>query len=217
MSNRMTGVVAAALGVLVAVGLVLLIMTLAGGDDDATAVTTTTTFPASTTAAPTTSAADTTSTAAITTTAALTTTTAAATTITEVPFSGDVAAKNCPATGSPSAERVTDIRVGEHAGYTRIVFDFSGDVPACYVAQLDPNTISVLIWGVSTTTPYDGGIFGADGILEVDQGSVDRVRDGGMGGGSGEWTFTIHTTTGNRPFSIFTLDDPARLAVDVGD
>jgi hypothetical protein len=213
MSNRMTGVVAAGLGVLVAVGLVLLLMTLTGGDDDGTALTTTS--PTTTTVAPTTTAAVTTTTTAATTTAAVTTT--AATTTTAAPFSGDVAAKNCPTAGTPNAASVTDIRVGEHSGYTRIVFDFSGDVPACYVAQLDPNTISVLVWGVSWTTPYAAGIFGPGGILEVDLGSVDRVRDGGMGGGSGEWAFTIHTTTGDRPFSIFTLDDPARLAIDIGD
>lgn len=214
MSNKMTGVVAAALGVLVAIGLVLLIMNLTG-DDDGSALTvassTTVTTAASTTTLPpaTTVTTSPPATAATTTTAAPTTTTAA-------PFAGDLSAKDC-VSGFPNAVGVTDIRIGEHDGFTRIVFDFAGDVPACYVSQLDPNTISVLVWGVSWTTPFAAGIFDGSGILEVDLGSVDRVRDGGMGAGSGEWTFLIHTNTGNRPFSIFTLDDPARLAIDIGD
>jgi len=215
MSNKMTGFLAAGLGVLVAIGLVLIVMKLTGGDDNSALTAPSTTV---TTLAPTTTAAETTTTAAATTTIAATTTTAAATTTTtEAPFQGDLSAKNCSTSGTPNAAMVTDIRAGEHSGYTRIVFNFSGDLPACYVNQLDPNTISVLVWGVSWTTPFAAGIFDGAGVFEVDLGSVDKVRDAGMGGGSGEWTFYIHTTTGGRPFSILTLDGPARLVVDVGD
>jgi hypothetical protein len=214
MSNRTTGVVAAGLGVLVAIGLVLLIMNLTGGDDGtavtvATSVTTTTAAPTSTLPPATTVTTSPPTTVAPTTTAAATTTTAA-------PFTGDLSAKNC-VSGFPNADRVTDIRIGEHDGFTRIVFDFAGDVPACFVTQVDPNTISVLVWGVSWTTPFADGIFDGSGILEVDLGSVDRVRDAGMGAGSGEWTFYIHTNSGDRPFSIFTLSGPARLVIDVGN
>ena len=200
MSNKMTGFLAAGLGVLVAIGLVLLVMKLTGGDDNTALTAPSTTV---TTLAPTTTTAE--------------TTTTAATTTTEGPFQGDLSAKNCSTSGTPNAAMVTDIRAGEHSGYTRIVFNFSGDLPACYVNQLDPNTISVLVWGVSWTTPFAAGIFDGAGVFEVDLGSVDKVRDAGMGGGSGEWTFYIHTTTGGRPFSILTLDGPARLVVDVGD
>ncbi|MBI5158391.1 MAG: hypothetical protein HZA58_10350 [Acidimicrobiia bacterium] len=213
MSDRMTGVVAAALGVLAAIGIVLLFMVLSGdGETELTAATTTT----STTTTIVTTTEATTTTAATTTTEA-TTTTAATTTTTEAPFFGDLEAKNCDATGSPNAGTITDVRFAEHDGFTRIVFDFSGEVPGCFVSQIDTTTISVLVIGVAGDPPYEAGIFDASGDLAVGLGSVIEVIDAGMGAGSGEWTFHITTFEGNRIFSIFTLEDPSRLAVDIGN
>ena len=212
MSDRMTGVVAATLGALAAIGIVLLFMVLSG--DGETALTAATTTSTTTTVATTTEA---TTTTAPTTTTEATTTTAATTTTTEAPFLGDLEAKNCDATGSPNAGTITDVRFAEHTGFTRIVFDFSGDVPACFVSQIDSNTISVLVIGVAGDPPYEAGIFDASGDLAVGMGSVIEIKDAGMGAGSGEWTFEIKTFEGNRIFSIFTLADPSRLAVDVAN
>lgn len=200
MSDRMTGVVAAALGVLAAIGIVLLFMVLSGDGETALTAATTTTSTTTT----------------IVTTTEATTTTAATTTTTEAPFLGDLESKTCDATGSPNAGTITDVRFAEHDGFTRIVFDFSGEVPACFVSQLDTTTISVLVIGVAGDPPYEAGIFDASGDLAVGLGSVIEVIDAGMGAGSGEWTFHITTFEGNRVFSIFTLEDPSRLAVDVG-
>lgn len=213
MSDRTAGIIAGALGVLAAVGIVALFMVLSGdGETTLTAATTTST---TTTTIATTTEATTTTTAATTTEA--TTTTAAATTTTEAPFFGDLEAKNCDATGSPNAGTITDVRFAAHDGYTRVVFDFSGDVPGCFVSQLDPNTISVLVIGVAGDPPYAAGIFDAFGDLAITTGSVIEVSDAGAGAGSGEWTFTITTMDADRVFSVFTLADPSRLAVDIGD
>jgi hypothetical protein len=215
MSDKMTGLVAGALGVLVAIGFVLLFTLL--NDDGTTTLTapsTTTTTLATTTS---TTAVVTTTTICCTSTTAAPTTTSAAPTTSEAPFLGDLTAKNCEATGSPSAGTITDVRFAERDGFTRVVFDFSGDVPACFVSQLDPNTISVLVIGAAGDPPYAAGIFDALGKLNVGLGSVIEVIDAGMGAGSGEWTFNITTMDADRIFSIFTLADPSRLAVDIGD
>ncbi len=212
MSEKTTALVAGALGVLAAIGIVVIFMMLSDDGETALTVATTTT----TTIATTTTEA-TTTTAATTTTTAATTTSAATTTTTEAPFTGDLTSKNCDATGSPSAGTITDVRVAPHDGFTRIVFDFSGDVPDCFVSQTDSNHISVLVIGAAGDPPYAAGIFDGDGKLDVGTGSVIEVIDDGMGAGSGEWAFTITTFDGNRPFSIFTLGTPSRLAIDVGN
>jgi hypothetical protein len=219
MSERMKGILAGAIGVLVAIGAVLLFQSLTADTDTTLTAPSSTTVPVTTTVTPTTSTASTTTVAPTTTAVATTTeapTTTAAPTTTEAPFSGDTTAKNC-GTGNPLAATITDVRVGEHTGYTRIVFDFSGAVPNCYVNQLDSNHISVLVFAVSGTPPYAAGIFDGSGKLDVGLGSVIEVIDAGMGGGSGEWVFTISTFDGNRPFAISTRSAPSRLVIDIGD
>ena len=217
MSDKMTGLMAGALGVLVAIGFVLLFTLL--NDDGTTTLTAPSTTTTTTTLATTSSTAPTTTTTinCCTSTTAAPTTTAALPTTTEAPFLGDLTAKNCEATGSPSAGTITDVRFAEHDGFTRVVFDFSGDLPACYVSQLDPNTISVLVIGAAGDPPYAAGIFDGFGKLNVGLGSVIEVIDAGAGAGSGEWTFTITTMDADRIFSIFTLESPSRLAVDIGE
>ncbi len=88
---------------------------LAAACADDTTVTTT----ASATSAPTTTAAVTTTVPAATTaaTATASTTTTVATTI---PFAGDTGPKSGPGTGG----LLTNVRFGDHDGFTRIVFDF---------------------------------------------------------------------------------------------
>jgi hypothetical protein len=75
----------------------------------------------------------------------------------------------------------------------------------------------VLVIGAAGDPPYEAGIFDASGKLDVGAGSVIEISDAGMGAGSGEWQFNISTFDDNRPFSIFTLGTPSRLAIDVGD
>lgn len=219
--DRMTGVIAAALGVLVAIGVVLLILSLnddgGGGAATTTTAATTTVAPTTTTATSTTTGSSTTAATTTTPTTTTTTTTTTAPTTTAAPFTGDLADKNCPGSGFPNAGRVIDVRIGEHVGFTRVVFDFEGEVPDCFVETWigDPNRISVLVWGTSGPA---AGLVGPGGVIAtVSTGSVTLIRSEGMGGGSGEWVFSITTSTPNRPFSIFTLASPSRLAIDIGD
>ncbi len=207
MKERTTGVVAGLLGVLAALGLVLLIMTFTGGGDQSTI-----SAPSTTTLPPTTTAASTTT--AVTTTLAPTTTAAVTTTIA---FSGNLEDKNCEAGSSfPEAGAITAVQFAQHPGYTRVVFDFDGAIPACFVEQIDPTTIAVIVWGVAGDPPYPAGIFDGSGTLAVGTEQVVAVSDAGMGGGSGEWVFHIVAMATDRPFRILTLENPSRLAIDVG-
>ena len=207
MKERTTTVVAASLGVLAALGLVWLIMTFTGGGDD-----TTITAPSTTTLPPTTVAP--TTTAASTTTAAPTTTLAPTTTIA---FAGNLDDKNCDVADSvPEAGTITAVRFAQHPGFTRVVFDFDGAVPACFVEQLDPTTIAVTVWAVAGDPPYADGVFDGTGTLAAGTEQVVAVSDAGMGAGSGEWVFHIVTISPDRPFTIQTLVGPSRLAIDIG-
>lgn len=214
------------IGVFAALVILLGIILLArsGGDDDSTATTAaapattaaaTTAAPttvASTTAAPTTVAPTTT---APTTTVAPTTTTSTTTTTTTVPFDGDTDWKGCTASGA-AADTVSDIRFAQREGFTRVVFDFAGGIPACNVGYSDPHTLALIVFPVDIANPFAAGIFDGSGQLQIGTTSVNRVTSGGMGGGSGEWEFTIDVD-GTRAFRVFTLENPSRVAIDIED
>ncbi len=204
MSDKLVGALAAALGVLVAVGLLLLITTLTGDDDTALTVPSTSTLATTTTAATTTSAATTT---APTTTAPTTTT---------VAFAGDITDKNCETDGSPEAGAITAVRFAQHPGFTRIAFDFDGAVPACFVTQIDASTIAVTVWSVAGNPPYGAEVFDGSGTFAIGTEQVVAVTDAGLGGGSGEWVFHIVTLGPDSPFLIQTLEGPSRLSIDIG-
>ena len=215
-SDRFGILVAVLGGLLVALAAVLIIFLVARNDDGATttaaASTTETTTPGttgptavSTTEAPTTTLGTTT-----------TPTTTAAPTTTAPPFTGTLDDKSGPVIGSPSG-RVIDIRSADHDGYARVVFDFSpGGVPSYFVGYTDAVTLTVILYPINDGDPYDPGLFDAGGSHPVNAGEIVSVEDGGMGAGSGEYSFEI-VVTAQRPFSVGTLADPPRLYVDIGD
>jgi len=215
-SDRFGILVAVLGGLLVALAAVLIIFLVARNDDGAT-----TTAAASTTE---TTAPGTTGPTAVSTTEAPTTTlgttttptTTAAPTTTAPPFTGTLDDKSGPVIGSPSG-RVIDIRSADHDGYARVVFDFSpGGVPSYFVGYTDAVTLTVILYPMNDGDPYDPGLFDAGGSHPVNAGEIVSVEDGGMGAGSGEYSFEI-VVTAQRPFSVGTLADPPRLYVDIGD
>jgi len=135
----------AVVGAIIIVILVVLIIVLfSAGDGQTAAVTDTTTVLTTTTtttdvATTTTIAATTTTTAApsTTTTSTTTTSTTAPTTSTTVggpldPSDFDTATKTATASGDPGVG-LTDVRVGDHSSFARIVFDFEGDGTPAYI------------------------------------------------------------------------------------
>ncbi|MCB2224603.1 MAG: AMIN domain-containing protein [Actinobacteria bacterium] len=209
------------------------------GDDALTSTTTTaappTTDAATTTLPPTTIPATTSSAPATSTTAAATTTTtAAATTTTAVPFDGDTSPETGTMAGSPSAQLV-DVRVGNHPGFTRVVWEMDGDTgtPMYQVGYADPPFVNT----GDQVIPVDGTAFlrvdffpgmryditdpneivqtylGPE-TIPVGTGAVVEVAFVDDFEAAMEWVIGL---TGERPFKVFTLENPTRLVIDIGD
>ncbi len=124
---------------------------------------------------------------------------------------------------------VTDIRVGEHDGFDRVVFDLDGEgTPGWRVAYVDEALddgsgkpvevdgdaiLQVVISG--TAMPMDSGVEEYDGatIDPDDTESVEQIVY--------RFWFEGYTTSfigvdGERkPFRVFALTDPARVVVDI--
>lgn len=207
--RRFSNTVAVLLGILTAL-VAVLVMVLLQRSDDGTAATTTT-VEDTTTTLPTTTAPTT------TTSTTTTTTTTMAPTTTLTPFIGTLDDKTCPSTGSPAAGTIVAIRFAQREGFTRVVFDLDGAPPACFVAATAPDELSVTLWAVDIPPIALGVLDPVTFSKTIDTIGVLEVAEGGMGAGSGEWTFTITTRTPDRPFEVFTLDGPARLVVDIQD
>lgn len=141
-----------------------------------------------------------------------------------------------PDTAEPTGEgetflSVTDVRVGAHDGYDRVVFDLDGtgsgrpgwrveyvdqasDDGSGHAVQVDGDAIlRVSLSG--TATPTDSGVeeFSGDRIEPEDTGSVDEIVY--------RYWFEGYTTAflgvdeGERPFRVFLLENPTRVVVDV--
>lgn len=141
-----------------------------------------------------------------------------------------------PDTAEPTGEgetflSVTDVRVGAHDGYDRVVFDLDGtgsgrpgwrveyvdqasDDGSGHAVQVDGDAIlRVSLSG--TATPTDSGVeeFSGDRIEPEDTESVDEIVY--------RYWFEGYTTAflgvdeGERPFRVFLLENPTRVVVDV--
>jgi hypothetical protein len=131
--------------------------------------------------------------------------------------------------GGAAMLTVTDVRVGAHDGYDRVVFDLGGQgTPGWRVEYVDEAiddgsgnlvevdgdaTLQVVISG--TAMPADSGVeeYAGDTIDPDDTESVEQVVY--------RFWFEGYTTSfigveGERkPFRVFSLTDPARVVVDV--
>jgi hypothetical protein len=128
---------------------------------------------------------------------------------------------------APAAPTLTQIRAAHHLGYDRLVFQFSGGVPAQhsarYVSQViaDPSGLPVHVAGsavlrvaFSPVTGHDArglATYGAaqrtyalPGIIQVvNAGDFEAVVSFGVGMARAE------------PFRMFTLTGPSRVVIDV--
>ncbi|NNU27721.1 AMIN-like domain-containing (lipo)protein [Isoptericola sediminis] len=185
--------------------------------------------PTTTAATPTASATDDAGTAAPTDTPDEPSPDAASATEPVTPFAGGTALDE----GEPSADAmltVTGIRVGAHEEYDRVVFDLDGTGTPGYRVQYVEEAVEP---GSGETVDVAG-----DAVLQVeitgsamptDSGVTEYGGDPVAGpGGSIEqvvYRFVFEGTTTAfvgvdgepRPFQAFTLEDPVRLVVDVGN
>ena len=168
------------------------------------------------------------------TTAAPTTTTTAATTTTVPAFSGTVDPKQAAVVGAPAAQLV-DVRTGSHPGFTRVVWEMDGTLgtpmyqvgyaPGPFVNIGDvtiPVTGSAFIHviffpGMRYNIVDPSDIFltylGPETIT-VNLGSVQQVVFIEDFEANMEWVIGL---TGQKPFKVFTLENPTRLVIDIAD
>ncbi len=221
-------------GIIIALMLVLVVlMFTAGGGQDAVVTNTTESPTTSTTAVVTTTTeATTTSEAPATTTSAAVTTTSApgTTSSTIVAFAGDTDTKVADSTGTPGSA-LTDVRLGDHSAFTRVVFDFVGEGTPAYEVGYQPGPTFVgsgggdpkspagssfllvrifpgLTYDVDDFTPtylgpteFSPGLGPIAEIVFVDDFEADMV-----------WVIGL---TAEKGFDVSTRTDPQRLVVDI--
>ncbi len=174
----------------------------------------------------TTGAAPGTSTTEAPTTTAATTTTAAPTTTVFV--GGIETVTNLEITGSPGPQ-LTDVRVGDHPGFVRIVFDLTGNgTPLYIVGYEDPPFLATS----GDPVPVDGEAFLAvhlsparrhdidtdtptytgDLVLDPDLGPIAQIVFVDDFEATMTWVIGLD---GERAFLVLVLQDPLRLVVDV--
>jgi hypothetical protein len=205
-------------------GLVILLLVFVLFDDDGeppttTAATTQTTAPTTTQA---TTTAGPTTTAAPTTTQATTTTTF-----------GTTDDKEGEGEGEPGGH-LTDVRVGEHDGFTRVVFEFDGTgIPMYRVTYADPPFATS---GEGAEVPVDGTFFlhvlaFPARTVDIEDPDFPPTYTGpdrfapGLGvitevvliddfEAAMTWVIGLSAEKG---FTVDTLTDPVRLVIDIGE
>ena len=168
-------------------------------------------------------------------TAAPTTTTAAPTTTTTLPpFPGDLDPKDAPVSGSPNGNLV-DVRTGKHPGFTRIVWEMDGatgtpwyqigfgtppfvniggfEVPVDGSAFLHVFFFPGMRYDISDPVDIVQTYFGPE-VIVVGVGSVEEVVFIEDFEATMEWVVGL---TAEKPFHVFTLENPTRLVIDIAD
>ncbi|MEU2200482.1 hypothetical protein [Isoptericola sp. NPDC019482] len=149
----------------------------------------------------------------------------------DVPFAADAS----PDTADPSADAalvVTDVRVGRHDGFDRVVLDMEGTGAAGWSVEYvdaaaddgsgDPvavdgdGVLQVRLSGMAMPgedpdiTEYDGATIDPEGTEAVEE-VVYRFWF------EGYTTAFVGVDEPGLPFRVFALEDPARVVVDVQD
>jgi hypothetical protein len=130
--------------------------------------------------------------------------------------------------GSTGRAQITDVRVGEHDGYDRIVFEFDGGIPQWTLQKAtkpytqDPSGLPMDVQGDAAwlLTLQGGTGVGPDGS-QTYTGGTDFVRDYAklvelVESGDFEAVSTWYVgMTADSCARVLLLDDPARLVVDI--
>ena len=204
-------------GILVA-AIAMFVVVLITDDDGNTAATTTTASVETTTTAVT-------STTAGSTTSIATSTTSASTTI----FPGGTGTiTNTTPTGTPGPN-LTDVRIGDHEGFVRVVFDLNGAGTPMYIVGYEtPPFIATsgdavpvegaaflgvhfspgIRYDVDTMVPtYTGDLVLEPGLTPIQQVVFIDDFEAAM-----YWVIGLDS---ERPFTVDILQDPLRLVIDV--
>jgi hypothetical protein len=124
--------------------------------------------------------------------------------------------------------QITDVRIGTHDGYDRVVFEFAGGLPEAFLERVeppftqDPSGLPMEVEGSSYlrlimrggTKQTEDGTSSYDGPTEFDPGFpalVDLVEGGDFEAQS-TWYFGL---TAEPCVRVVTLDDEPRIVIDI--
>jgi hypothetical protein len=130
--------------------------------------------------------------------------------------------------GTPVHSQLVDVRVGEHDGYDRVVFEFDGAVPEYILSQASPPYVEdpsgqpievggdavwqlVMLGGTRVTPDYDTSYDGPVSFERDFEKLVHLVEAGDFEAVS-TWYIGM---TGESCARILALDDPTRLVIDI--
>lgn len=146
--------------------------------------------------------------------------------------SADVGAFSCDfpmeRRGMPVHSQLVDVRVGEHGGYDRVVFEFDGAVPEYILSQAsppyteDPSGLPievagdaawqlVILGGTRVTPDYETTYDGPFDFERDFEKLVELVEAGDFEAVS-TWYIGL---SGESCARILTLDEPTRLVIDI--
>ncbi|MCT1491580.1 hypothetical protein M3G47_00110 [Corynebacterium sanguinis] len=184
--------------------------------------------PSATTTAATTATTTMTSVSPTTTTSTVIPTAQALSAVEETTSMGPFGTDRVQAYPAPGTELViSDVRVGSHDDFDRVVFEFSGTGTPGYVAGYTPEPLQqasgypievngqayleVMIQGtpMAMLSPNDALI--ETGPMDLAAGNIQGVTHGGVFEADTQYIVGLDK---QRPFNLYVLENPARVVVD---
>ncbi len=148
----------------------------------------------------------------------------------EPAFSGTLGPVEKPAPPAPPVQALTDVQVGRHAGYDRIVFKFSDGLPGYRIGYVQPpivqdgsgapvtlrgNAFLQVLFMPASGYDIDAGRRVYTGPLDLQPGFPSLVEATQTGDFEAVLTWTLGVQE-RRGFRVLELRNPWRVAIDVG-
>jgi hypothetical protein len=130
--------------------------------------------------------------------------------------------------GTVKRAQMTDVRVGVHTGYDRIVFEFAHGIPAYRIRPVEPpltrdpsglplavagdSFLSIVLDGGTKVTPDGGQTYRGDTDFMVGSAALVELVEAGDFEAVSSWYAGLH---GDRCIRVLTLSGPSRLVIDV--
>jgi hypothetical protein len=124
--------------------------------------------------------------------------------------------------------QITDVRVGTHDGYDRVVFEFASGVPQTVIKAVlppfyaDPSGLpidvtgtaflQVVMTGGTKVSPAGGTTYGGPTNFEPDFDQLAQLIEGGDFEAVSTWYLGLK---GGGCLRVLTLADPSRLVIDI--
>lgn len=124
--------------------------------------------------------------------------------------------------------QITDVRVGTHDGYDRVVFEFASGIPDAVIAGVlpplyaDPSGmeldvagsafLSVTMHGASKVSPEGGVTYSGSTSFEPGFDRLVQLIEGGDNEAVSTWYLGLNDAGCYR---VLTLDSPSRLVIDI--